>query len=182
MTMVRRAILLTVALALAAPFGQSVALASCIEQNAADQAARAEVIVVGTVTETRQTFAAATGVIRFRPERVLKGTLTKVVQVYLGPSRGSAVTSVDYTAATRGETHTLYLRSVGGESYETDACSGSHAGPPTGDEEKLFGAGTLVAAATDDSVSPALLAAIVALAALAAAAIAFGFRRRSAAS
>ena len=79
------------------------AAASCVQTTVAERAAMADVVVYGTVTETRQTFAAAGGVIRFRPERFLKGTFRGEVEVYLGPSRGGAVTSVDYQAALRGE-------------------------------------------------------------------------------
>ena len=97
----------------------------------------------GTVTETRQTFAPASGVIRFQPVRFLKGTLPGEVEVYLGPSRGGAISSVDYTAVViRGEAHTLYLRSAGSGAWETNACSGSHVGAPTADETAFFGTGS----------------------------------------
>ncbi|HUG07080.1 MAG TPA: hypothetical protein VMQ78_11100, partial [Candidatus Limnocylindria bacterium] len=72
------------------------AAASCIQLTVAERAAFAEVVAYGTVTETRQTFAAAGGVIRFRPDRFLKGTLPGEVEVYLGPTRGGPITSVDY--------------------------------------------------------------------------------------
>jgi hypothetical protein len=178
MALLRRAIPLAFALSLIAPLGGGVALASCAQETAADQSARADVIVLGTVTETRQTFAAASGVIRFLPQRVLKGTLAREVQVYLGPTHGGAVTSVDYTAVTRGEAHTLYLRAVDDGSFETNACSGSHAGPPTAAEEKLLGTGTIVAATHEASASPVVVAAIVVLLALAAVAILLGARLR----
>lgn len=174
-----RALVLGLALGLAGLAGTPVAaLASCLPPSLPDQIARAEVIVYGTVTETRQTFAPAGGTIKFRPERVLKGTLTSVVEVHLGPSRGGAVTSVDYTAATRGEGHTLYLRRADGGAYETDACSGSHPGAPTAEEEKALGGGTLVAAASEDGPSPALVAALVALMALAGVVAALALRGR----
>ncbi len=160
-------------------FGSMLAVASCAQSTPAEQGARAQVIVVGTVVETRQTFfGAAGGVIRFRPERVLKGTLTTVAQVYLGPSRGgNSVTSVDYTAVVRGEQHTLYLRAAGDGSYETDACSGSHPGGPTADEERTFGAGVLVTAASDEGTSPVIIAAVVLLGGLAAAFVLVRARR-----
>ena len=168
--MFRRVLIAALLVVGAAPFTGAVAVASCAPSNPAEQAARAEVIAVGTVTETRQTFVAAGGVIRFRPERVLKGTLTSVVQVYLGPSHGgNGVTSVDYTVVVRGEQHTLYLRAAGDGSYETDACSGSHPGGPTDEEERTFGAGVLVAAANDEGTSPVIIAAVVLLVGLAAA-------------
>lgn len=156
----------------------SPALASCLRQTTAEQVARAEVIVYGTVTETRQTFVAAGGVIRFRPERVLKGTLTREVEVFLGPTHGGATTSVDYTAVIRGEGHTLYLRSVADGSFETDSCSGSHVGLPTAEEQQLLGPGTLVAAAGDTQVSPAFVALVAAGLALAVALLYAGWRRQ----
>lgn len=174
MRLVGIALLLAVALV---PLAATPALASCVRQTTAEAAANAEVVVVGVVTETRQTFVAASGVIRFRPERVLKGTLTTEVQVYLGPTHGGAITSVDYTAVVRGERHTLYVRATGDGSYETNACAGSHEGPQTAEEEGVMGTGTLVAAASDASPSPIVAATILALSALALIAIAVGLRR-----
>lgn len=176
-----RSLVLGLALALAGLAGApSAALASCLPPSPPDQIARADVIVYGTVTEIRQTFAAAGGVITFRPERVFKGTLTSVVEVYLGPSRGGAVTSVDYAAAERGEGHTLYLRRVDAQTYETDACSGSHRGLPTPEEEKALGAGTLVAAAGDAGIGmPPAAAALIAIMALAGVIAALALRRRA---
>ena len=168
------ALLLAAALLGAVP---TAALASCVRETTADQAARAQVVAVGVVTGTRQTFVAAGGVIQFRPERVLKGTLTGEVQVYLGPSHGGAITSVDYTAVVRGERHTLYLRATTDGSYETDSCSGSHAGDATATEESTLGKGTRVADANDVASSPALAASLITLSLLALVAIALGVRR-----
>jgi hypothetical protein len=120
----------------------SPARASCLRMTVAEAGALAEVVVYGTVTETRQTFAPASGVIRFQPVRYLKGTLPGEVEVYLGPSRGGAITSVDYTAVVRGEAHTLYLRAADNGAWETNACSGSHVGAPTPEETAFFGTGT----------------------------------------
>jgi len=168
----RSALLVAFALCAAMPLGGVTASASCVQQDVAAQIAGAQVIVVGTVTETRQTFVAAGGVIKFRPERLLKGALASEVQVYLGPSHGgNGVTSVDYTAVVRGERHTLYLRDAGDGSFETNACSGSHPGEPTADEEKLLGTGTLVAGATDAALSPLTIAAIALVAMVAAIAV-----------
>lgn len=136
------------------------AAASCAQQTLSEQAARADVVLFGTVTSVRMTFAPASPVIMFRPERVLKGSLTKSVQVYLGPTHGGAVTSVDYQAASPQQ-HTLYLRDAHDGSFETDACSGSHEGAPSADDEKLLGAGTRVDAAVDAGVPGLLVAAIV---------------------
>ncbi len=148
--------------------GGGAADASCVAQTVRERVALAEVVVYGTVTETRQTFAPASGVIRFRPERFLKGTLPGEIEVFLGPSKGGAVTSVDYEAVRRGETHTLYLRSTGDGGWETNACSGSHKGAPTADETAVFGAGTTAPpAAPRDNTALALGALAVAVAALA---------------
>jgi hypothetical protein len=138
----------------------TVAAASCARSTVTERAAQAEVVVYGTVTETRQTFAAAGGVIRFRPERFLKGTLSGEVEVYLGPSRGGAITSVDYQAAERGHVHTLYLRSAANGTWETNACSGSHEGAPTADESALFGAGSPAPPAAPNDNMPLVLAAV----------------------
>lgn len=146
----------------------SPAFASCLQMTVAEAGALAEVVVYGTVTETRQTFAPASGVIRFQPARFLKGTLPGEVEVYLGPSRGGAITSVDYTAVVRGEAHTLYLRSAGGAAWETNACSGSHVGAPTPDENAFFGTGTSAPPASPTNNMPFVLgAAAVAVIALA---------------
>jgi hypothetical protein len=146
------------------------ASASCVQTTVAERAALAEVVVYGTVTETRQTFAAASGVIRFRPERFLRGTLPGEVEVYLGPTKGGAVTSVDYEAVQRGEAHTLYLRSAGAGAWQTDACSGSHVGAPTSEETSFFGPGSSAPPTTpQDNTSLALGALVIAAIALAAA-------------
>ena len=178
MPLLARVLLVASLVITASALAGTVAVASCAQTSLAEQGARAQVIVVGTVVETRQTFIAAGGVIRFRPERVLKGTLTSVVQVYLGPSRGgNGVTSVDYAAVVRGEQHTLYLRAVSDGSYETDSCSGSHPGGPTADEERMFGAGVSVAAANDETTSPIVIGAVVLLVALAAGLVLFRARQ-----
>lgn len=164
----------------------SPALASCRQVTVAEAGALAEVIVYGTVTETRQTFAPASGVIRFQPVRFLKGTLPGAVEVYLGPGRGGAITSVDYQAVVRGEAHTLYLRSAGNGAWQTDACSGSHVGAPLPDEAALFGTGSSApsAAPSAPTVAPkdnALLVLVaLGLAAVAVAALWLFVRRRHA--
>jgi hypothetical protein len=148
------------------------AAASCLQTTVAQSAALAEVVVYGTVTETRQTFAPAGGVIRFQPQRFLKGTLPGEVEVYLGPSRGGAITSVDYGAVQRGQAHTLYLRAANG-AWETSACSGSHVGAPTAEESALFGAGNPASpAAPKDNTLLAIGAIALAIIALAAALVA----------
>ena len=150
----------------------SPALASCIQMTVAEAGALAEVIVYGTVTETRQTFAPASGVIGFQPVRFLKGTLPGEVEVYLGPSRGGAITSVDYTAVVRGEAHTLYLRSAGNGTWETSACTGSHVGAPLPEENAIFGTGSAAPPASPKDNSLLVLVAVgVALVAIAAVAL-----------
>ena len=156
----------------------SPALASCLQVTVAEAGALAEVVVYGTVTETRQTFAPASGVIRFQPVRFLKGSLPGEVEVYLGPSRGGAVSSVDYTAVVRGEAHTLYLRSAGNGAWETNACSGSHVGVPTPDENTFFGTGTSAPPAAPMNSMPFVLGA-VAVAVIALATVLFVRRRYS---
>lgn len=164
----------------------SPALASCRQVTVAEAGALAEVIVYGTVTETRQTFAPASGVIRFQPVRFLKGTLPGEVEVYLGPGRGGAITSVDYQAVVRGEAHTLYLRSAGNDAWQTDACSGSHVGAPLPDETALFGTGSSAPSAgpSAPTVAPkdnALLVLVaLGLGAVAVGALALFWRRRQA--
>lgn len=154
----------------------SPALASCIQTTVAERAALAEVVVYGTVTETRQTFAPASGVIRFRPDRFLKGTLPGEVEVYLGPTKGGAITSVDYEAVIRGEGHTLYLRAAGNGAWQTDACSGSHVGAPTSEETSFFGTGAAAPPTTPRDNTPlALGALVIAAIALAAALFARGY-------
>src|SRR5712691_2876834 len=88
-----RALVLMPALLLVAAGVSSPALASCVQTTVAERATLAEVVVYGAVIETRQTFAPAGGVIRFRPERFLKGTLPGEVEVYLGPTHGGAPTA-----------------------------------------------------------------------------------------
>jgi hypothetical protein len=138
----------------------SPAVASCVQTTVAERAALAEVVVYGTVTETRQTFAPASGVIRFQPQRFLKGALPGEVEVFLGPTKGGAITSVDYEAVVRGEGHTLYLRSAGNGAWQTDVCSGSHAGAPTPEESTFFGAGTAAPPAAPMNNMPLVLGAV----------------------
>lgn len=142
------------------------AVASCYWESVAAVAGQAEVVVHGTVTETRQTFAPASGVIRFRPERFLKGTLPGEVEVYLGPTKGGPITSVDYEAVVNGEAHTLYLRSAGNGAWETNACSGSHVGAPTPEEATFFGTGTSAPPAGPRDNTPLVLG-VVAVAVIA---------------
>jgi hypothetical protein len=163
---------------LGAVWASSPALASCVQTTVTERAGLADVVVYGTVTETRQTFAPASGVIRFRPERFLKGTLGGEVEVYLGPTKGGAITSVDYEAVVRGEAHTLYLRSAGDGAWQTDACSGSHAGAPVPEENALFGTGTSAPPVAPQNNTVLVLGA-VAMAAVAITAVVLVARRQA---
>ncbi len=155
----------------------SPARASCIQETAAEQIARAEVVAYGTLTGIRMTFAPASPVVTFRPERVLKGTLSASVEVFFGPTHGGPVTSVDYAGAPP-EAHTLYLRRADG-SYETDACAGSHRGEPTAEESRLLGSGAAVSA-SDRDLRPLIIAAAVVLALLVAIVLVLVRRRHTA--
>lgn len=180
----RRVVLLLLlpALLVAANAARLPALGSCIQMSVAERAALADVVAYGTVTETRLTFAPASGVVRFRPERLLKSVLAGEIEVYLGPTKGGAITSVDYAAAQRGEAHTLYLRSAGSGSWQTDGCSGSHAGVPTAEETAFFGAGTAAPPSAPTDNTPLVLGAgavgVIALAAALVARRAMRARRR----
>ena len=163
MRLLTRALLLP-AVMIGSSWAAAPALASCVQTTVAERGALAEVVVYGSVSETRQTFAPASGVIRFRPERFLKGTLPGEVEVYLGPTKGGAITSVDYTAVVTGEAHTLYLRSAGSGAWQTDVCSGSHAGAPTADETSYFGAGTSAPPIAPRDNTPLILGALLVVA------------------
>ena len=162
--------ILTAAVLFSGVVASSPAIASCVQLTVTERAALADVVVYGTVSETRQTFAPAGGVIRFRAERFLKGTLPGEVEVYLGPSKGGAITSVDYAAVSRGEAHTLYLRSAGSGSWQTDACGGSHVGAPTAEETSFFGTGSVAPPIVPPDNTPLAIGTIaIAMIALAAA-------------
>lgn len=176
MTRLRRLALVAVIVVAVLALPASPAQASCVQETVAEQVGRAEVVAYGTLIGIRMTFAPASPVVTFRPDRVLKGTLASSVEVFFGPTHGGAITSVDYAGAPP-ETHTLYLRAAGG-SYETDACSGSHPGAPTADEERLLGRGADVAVIDGDR-RPLIAAAAIAVLALVAIAILLR-RRRSA--
>ena len=176
-----RRVFAVVALGIAlAGLSPATAHASCVQTTVAERAALAEVVVYGTVTETRQTFAPASGVIRFRPERFLKGTLPGEVEVFLGPTKGGPITSVDYEAVVRGESHTLYLRSAGNDAWQTDVCSGSHLGVPTPEETAVFGGSTAAPPPAPPGDSTLFVLGALGVAAVAVAALALFVRRRHA--
>lgn len=68
------------------------------------------------------------------------------IGIGIGPSAeeragGPTATSIDYQME-HGSDHTLYLKQdLVTRRSSTDACSGSHPGAPTADEERLFGPG-----------------------------------------
>lgn len=184
----RIAAILALAALLAA--GARPALASCAPPaTVAENAARAEAVVYGTVTGGGQ------GSVTLRVEKVLKGSAPQSLAVFVGPGRGSGggqtvITSVDYEAPP-GTDHVLYLIRGADGQLETSACIGSHAGAPTAEESAHFGPGTAPTAAGPDpagdpsgtvrtplALEPALALAALGLLALAAAAVAVVLRRR----
>lgn len=116
----------------------SPAAASCAPRAATpENAARAELVVYGTVTDT------STGALTLRVDRVLKGQVGGSVRVFVGPGRGGSVTSVDYpdigARANVGSDHVLYVLRAADGQLETNACVGSHPGPPDPSEATFFG-------------------------------------------
>lgn len=166
--------MIVIVLALQVTIGAERAVGSCGVPVLSEQIARADAVVFGTVASVRMTFAPASGVITFRPERVLKGSLDRSVDVFLGPTHGGAITSVDYQAASP-QRHTLYLRAIGDGTYETDACAGSHEGAPTDEELRAMGGGTTVTVA--DPLPLAMLGLVVLGAAVAALVVLVAGRR-----
>lgn len=147
------------------------AAASCIQQELADQIARADVIAAGRVTSV----GPGGGPLLFQPVTIYKGSLEGgPVTVANGPSTGVA-SSVDYRGSL-GE-QVLYLMGSG-RSFSTNDCSGSHAGPPTADEIRLLGSGSAAPPASGGLLGEIGL---FAAAALLAGATVFYLRRREAA-
>lgn len=159
----------------------SPAAASCAPRAPTpENAARAEAVVYGTVTD------ASAGAVTLRVDRVLKGQVGSSVRVFMGPGRGSSVTSVDYpdmsTRADVGSTHVLYIVRGSDGQLETNACIGSHAGPPDASEVAFFGLASSTAAPSATSTpavepvvpTPSLIAPVM-WAALILAIIAIGF-------
>ena len=119
------------------------AAASCAARAPTpENAARAEAVVYGTVTD------ASAGAVTLRVDRVLKGQVGSSLRVFMGPGRGGVVgtpvaTSVDYpdigTRANIGSDHVLYVVRGADGQLETNACIGSHAGPPDASEVIFFG-------------------------------------------
>jgi len=102
-----------------------------------ENAARAEAVVYGTVTQVSGSAvtdvnASAT---TLRVDRVLKGQVGgSVVRVF-----GMAgLSTIDYRAEL-GSAHVLYLTRRADGELETNACVGSHAGPPDASEVAFFG-------------------------------------------
>ncbi len=115
----------------------SPAAASCpgpapIQENAA----RAEAVVYGTVTQVSASAVTdvSAGAATLRVDRVLKGQVGSSVRVF-----GIAgLTTIDYRAEL-GSDHVLYLARRADGQLETNACVGSHAGPPDASEGAFFG-------------------------------------------
>ena len=93
-----------------------------------ENAARAEAVVYGTVTDV------SGGAVTLRVDRVLKGQVGRSVVVF-----GTVgFTSIDYRAELRSD-HVLYLVRRADGQLETNACIGSHPGPPDASEVTFFG-------------------------------------------
>lgn len=119
----------------------SPAAASCASPaTVAENAGRATAVVYGTITD------AGGGAVTLRVDRVLKGQVGATVRAFVGPGRGGGggtaiATSIDYAAGV-GSDHVLYLMRAADGQLETNACNGSHGGPPNAAELAYFGAGT----------------------------------------
>src|SRR5262245_2348214 len=129
---------------LLAPAG---AFASCaLPASVADNVQRADAVVYGRVASFEGPPGgppSRTAIVQV--ERVYKGTASAQIAVAIGPAAeggGGAVaaTSVDYPV-TRGSDHTLYLMRRAPAGFETNACIGSHGGPPTAEEQGVLGQG-----------------------------------------
>lgn len=173
-----RVLFLAVALVTAGVSVGLTALGSCIQQTVAEQAERADAVVYARVSGFEGAPGGPPGRFAFvQVERVLKGSTYARIGVGVGPGSegggisGPAATSIDYQME-RGTDHTLYLKQTAPAGFTTDACSGSHPGPPTAEEERLFGPGgppdrdpTGVDGATDADRAIAAAATLIALAA-----------------
>ncbi|MFN2521223.1 MAG: hypothetical protein ABR525_09275 [Candidatus Limnocylindria bacterium] len=123
----------------------SSAWASCAQVSSIhDNADRADVVLYGQVTGTEGAPGQPRRFVFMRVERVMKGAAFERIGVALGPDGsgggGPAATSVDYQADV-GTDHVLYLKQTAPAGFSTDACSGSHPGAPSGEEQALLGAG-----------------------------------------
>ena len=118
-------------------FASPAAASRAARAPTADNAARAVAIAYGTVTE------ASAGAVTLQVSRVLQGKLGSTVRLFVGPGRGGVAgtavgTSVDYGPEV-GTDHVLYLVRGADGQLETNACIGSHAGPPDASEVTFFG-------------------------------------------
>ena len=167
----------TVALGYAAA---ATALASCVPPPPlAERIRGTDVVAHGVVTAFEGGPTANRRALIVRLERVYKGSAPAMVFVSAGPggegggAPGTVVaTSVDYRADL-GTDHTFYLKRQAPAGFSTDACSGSHQGPPTDEELRLLGAGQPpeagprgVAEATGSDRAIAAVALVVALVAM----------------
>lgn len=124
-------------------------VASCAPPvSVAEFAARADAVVYGEVIGFEGPPLGPPGrFATFRVQRVLKGGTTATIGVGIGPDAeggagsGPVATSVDYEMRGSAD-HTLYLRQFAPAGFSTDACSGSHPGRPTPEEDVFFGKGT----------------------------------------
>jgi hypothetical protein len=157
----RRIVAALVLAAAALPAG-SPAFASCIQQSVGEQVARADVIAYGTVSRGIQLLMfPPSRQFQFDVQRIYKGDIAGRITVAIGPT-DAAATSVDYAA--EDGPHTLYLH-LTGNAFATNACSGSHPGPPNAEENTLFGTGraALPASPAVEWLVPAVIALVVSL-------------------
>lgn len=175
----RIALSLTVAaMALGLAAAAATALASCAPPPPLpERIGGTDVVAHGIVTAFEGGPLANRRALVVRLERVYKGSAPAMVKVSAGPggegggAPGTVVaTSVDYQADL-GTDHTFYLKRRAPAEFSTDACSGSHPGPPTDEEVRLLGAGQLpepgppgVAEVTGSDVALVALGLLVALA------------------
>lgn len=153
----------------------------------AERIAGADAIVHGTVAAFE---GGSPRSLMVEVRRVYKGRVVGLIFVAAGPGGegggpAPAATSVDYQAA-RGTDHTFYLTQHAPAGFSTNACEGSHAGPPGAEELAALGDGTApergatgVSGATDAERALAMLAVVAAIAL--GAAVVWRTRRRTAA-
>jgi hypothetical protein len=102
----------------------SAAQASCLFMTAAEQRARAQVILDGVALEG----PTATGVQRFRVTRFLKGAGPRVVRVQTGTIRradGTGSTTSVSLFVRRGERWRIFARGSASRILKTTLCDGS---------------------------------------------------------
>jgi len=132
------------------PAAASCPAAAPIQENAA----RAEAVVYGTVIQVSASAVTdvSAGAATVRINHVLKGQFGSTVRV-LGIA---GLSTIDYRAEL-GSDHVFYLATRADGQLETNACVGSHAGPPDASEVAFFGLSSRSAAPTPDADSLVLV-------------------------